>query len=441
MNFKKISLVLTAFVLAFSISACSSSNNDAAKSNSSTNAATANNAGGTDSAAEDEGLVPEPGAKLVIWEGKDEKPFIDAIAQEFTAKYNIPVEFQEVPSTEQRKKLKTDGPAGLGADILVMPHNTLGDAVASGILLPNDYYAEDTIANYPKELVDAVSLDGMIYGYPRNVETYLLYYNKELVDEEVLKSWDSIIEFAKGYNDISNNKFGFMWQVTDFYYNYSWIAGNDGYVFGNNGTDPTDIGLNSEGAIEGMKFFQSMKSALPIKGVDATADVKTNLFQTGKLPINLDGVAQLGNFTKEKLGFEVGAVPLPPMSNGKTPITFSGVKAYYVSSFSQYPNAAKLFINFATTEEAAMKNFELTGIIPSRNGMDSNPIITGNEVVKAFTDQIKNSQPMPNILPATQMWGPMTASLELIWEGADVKETLDKAVADIQAGIDQQSAK
>ncbi|MNJ58057.1 Cyclodextrin-binding protein precursor [compost metagenome] len=88
-----------------------------------------------------------------------------------------------------------------------------------------------------------------------------------------------------------------------------------------------------------------------------------------------------------------------------------------------------------------MKNFELTGIIPSRNGMDSNPAITGNEVVKAFTDQIKNSQPMPNILPATQMWGPMTASLELIWEGADVKETLDKAVADIQAGIEQQSAK
>jgi arabinogalactan oligomer/maltooligosaccharide transport system substrate-binding protein len=322
-----------------------------------------------------------------------------------------------------------------------MPHNTLGDAVASGILLPNDFYAEETKANYPKTLVDAVSLDGMIYGYPRNVETYLLYYNKDLVKKEDLASWDSIVKFAKSYNDVANNKFGLMWQVNDFYYNYSWIAGSGGYVFGANGTDPSDIGLNNEGAVEGMKFYQSLRDALPIKAVDATADVKTSLFQTGKLPINMDGVSQLGNFTKEKLGFEVGAVPLPPMPNGKSPISFSGVKAYYVSSFSKYPNAAKLFIHYATTQEAAMKNFELTGLIPARNGMDSDPKIASNEVVKAFTDQIKNSQPMPNILPATQIWGPSTASLELIWNGGDVKEILDKSVEDIKAGIEQQGKK
>ncbi|WP_379148311.1 extracellular solute-binding protein [Paenibacillus sp. sgz500992] len=439
MEFKKATLLLTALITAFSVSACSSNKDNTPTSSASP--AAANNTQGAAENVGEEGLAPEAGAKLVVWEAKDEKPFLDTIAKEFTAKYNIPVEFQEVPSTEQRKKLKTDGPAGLGADVLVMPHNTLGDAVASGIVLPNDFYSEDTVANYPEKLVDAVSLDGMIYGYPRNVETYLLYYNKSLVKEEDLASWDNIIKFAKGYNDVANNKFGFMWQVTDFYYNYSWIAGSGGYVFGANGTDPTDIGLNNDGAVEGMKFFQSLREALPIKGVDATADVKTNLFQTGKLPINMDGVSQLSNFTTEKLGFEVGAVPLPPMPNGKAPISFSGVKAYYVSSFSQYPNAAKLFIHFATSEAAAKKNFELTGLIPARNGMDSDPAIANNEVAKAFTEQIKNSQPMPNILPATQIWGPSTASLELIWDGADVKETLDKSVADIKAGIEQQGKK
>ncbi|ASA25888.1 sugar ABC transporter substrate-binding protein [Paenibacillus donghaensis] len=437
MKLTKTILLLSVLVTASSVSACSTNNNNSAASPSSP-AETHPQTTGT---GEEEGLEPEPGAKLIIWEGKDEKPFIDAIAQKFTAKYNIPVEFQEVPPTEQRKKLKTDGPAGLGADILIMPHNTLGDAVASGIILPNDFYAEETQAGYPKEIVDAVSLDGMIYGYPRNVETYLLYYNKTLVNQKDLESWDSIISFAKGYNDVANNKFGFMWQVTDFYYNYSWIASNGGYVFGANGTDPKDIGLNNDGAIEGMKFYQSLREALPINGVDATADVKTNLFQTGKLPINMDGVSQLGNFTEEKLGFEVGAVPLPPLPNGKSMISFAGVKAYYVSSFSKFPNAAKLFIHYATTEEAALENFKLTGIIPTRNGMDTVPEITSNEIVKAFTNQIKNSQPMPNVLPATQIWGPSTAALELIWNGGDVKEILDKSVEDIKAGIEQQAKK
>ncbi|BFH17371.1 maltose ABC transporter substrate-binding protein [Paenibacillus melissococcoides] len=389
-------------------------------------------------AAGDEELVPEPGAKLVIWEGPEQKEFLEAMAQEFTAKYDIPVEIQEIGSGEQMAKVKTDGPAGLGADIMVLPHDHLGEAVAAGLVMPNDFYAEDTMNNFAPAAVEAVSLDGIIYGYPRNMETYLLYYNKDLVKEEDLASWDRIIAFAKKYNDAKNNKFGFLYEVNNFYYNYAFMAGNGAYVFGKKGTDPADIGLAAPEAVEAFQFFQSLREAIPIKAADASGDVKTSLFQTGKLPINMDGIWQLGNFTKEKLGFEVGAVPLPPMPNGKAPKPFLGVKAYFVSTFSQYPNAAKLFIHHVTSQEAMVKNYELSGIIPARNGMENEPAIQANPNALAFLEQFKNVEAMPYIIEMRSVWGPLTATLEPIWDGGNVEAILKKAVEDVKTAIAQQ---
>lgn len=389
-------------------------------------------------AAGDEELVPEPGAKLVIWEGPEQKEFLEAMAQEFTAKYDIPVEIQEIGSGEQMAKVKTDGPAGLGADIMVLPHDHLGEAVAAGLVMPNDFYAEDTMNNFAPAAVEAVSLDGIIYGYPRNMETYLLYYNKDLVKEEDLASWDSIIAFAKKYNDAKNNKFGFLYEVNNFYYNYAFMAGNGAYVFGKNGTDPADIGLGTPEAVEALQFYQSLHEAIPIKAADASGDVKTSLFQTGKLPINMDGIWQLGNFTKEKLGFEVGAVPLPPMPNGKAPKPFLGVKAYFVSTFSEYPNAAKLFIHHVTSQEAMVKNYELSGIIPARNGMENEPAIQANPNALAFLEQFKNVEAMPYIIEMRSVWGPLTATLEPIWDGGNVEAILKKAVEDVKTAIAQQ---
>ncbi|WP_374018427.1 maltose ABC transporter substrate-binding protein [Paenibacillus thiaminolyticus] len=386
----------------------------------------------------DEELIPEPGAKLVIWEGPEQKEYLESMAKEFTAKYDIPVEIQEIGSGEQMAKVKTDGPAGLGADIMVMPHDHLGEAVAAGLVMPNDFYAEDTMNNFAPAAVEAVSLDGIIYGYPRNMETYLLYYNKDLVKEEELASWDSIIAFAKNYNDAKNNKFGFLYEVNNFYYNYAFMAGNGAYVFGNNGTDPADIGLATPEAIEAFQFFQSLHEAIPIKAADASGDVKTSLFQTGKLPINMDGIWQLSNFTKEKLGFEVGAVPMPAMPNGKAPKPFLGVKAYFVSTFSEYPNAAKLFIHHVTSQEAMVKNYELSGIIPARNGMETEPAIQANPNALAFLEQFKHVEAMPYIIEMRSVWGPLTATLEPIWDGGNVEAILKKAVEDVKTAIAQQ---
>lgn len=431
---KKGLIILLALTVVFAITACGAGGNN--ESNKPVNKPVNGNKGngGETPGAADEEITPEEGAKLLVWDGKDGLPFLQEIAKEFTAKYGIPVEVEDQGAPEQLEKMKTDGPAELAADIITLPHNDLGNAVKSGFVLPNDYYEEETKAEFLPAAVEAVTIDGMLYGYPRNMETYALFINQDLVGDTPINTWEDIINFSKGFNDLKENKYGFMSQLTSLYWTYPFFSGYGGYIFGNKETDPNDIGLNNDGAVQGMKFFQSLREILPMASADSTDDIKRSLFQDGKLAINLDGVWNIGAYSK--LNHKVTMIPLPPMpGSDKDPITLAGVKAYYVSAYSKYPNAAKLFARYATTKEALLKNFEITGFIPARTGMDSEPAIQSNEMVKAALKQLENSQPMPSIIEMGQVWTPVEQALELIWNGEDVKKSLDKAVEDIKTGI------
>ena len=49
----------------------------------------------------------------------------------------------------------------------------------------------------------------------------------------------------------------FLADWTNFYYAYGLLAGNGGYVFGQNGKDAKDIGLANDGSITGVNYAKS----------------------------------------------------------------------------------------------------------------------------------------------------------------------------------------
>ncbi|MEK3882075.1 extracellular solute-binding protein [Paenibacillus sp. PL2-23] len=381
-----------------------------------------------------EGLQPEAGASLIIWEDKNQRTFIEALGKEFEEQYGVPVKMEELAPPDQVTKLTTDGPAGLGADVVVFPHDQIGRAAQAGLIFPNEEFQEQTASENAENAVKAVTYEDVLYGYPYAVETYAMYYNKKLIPTPP-QTMEEVIAFAETFNDVSNNKFAMMWELQQFYYDYAFLVTPGGYMFGQENTDKNDIGLNNEGSIEGGKFLQSLKEKLlPIKMGDVNYDIKKGLFTGGTLAMDINGPWALSDYRATE-GLDFGVAPLPTI-NGKPMVSFSGVKAYYVNANSQYPNAAKLFARFLSTKEAQLKNFEMNGLLPSNTEAASDPAIANDEVTKAFLDQFKNSTPMPSIPEMGNVWGPITAGIAEIWdEGKDVKEALDKAVQQIQEAI------
>ncbi|OBZ10982.1 maltose ABC transporter substrate-binding protein [Bacillus sp. FJAT-26390] len=424
--------VMSLIVALFIVSACGGSNKggNTEKAGNATNAPANNTENNkTDEGAAAEDIVPEEGASLLVWESKEERPFVEAIAKEFTAKYGIEIKFEEIGAGDQVNKLVTDGPAGLGADVVLFPHDNLGKAVTAGLVLPNDFYEEQSKSANSEIAVNAVTYDGVLYGYPRSVETYALFYNKALI-KEAPKTFDEVVAFSKTFNDTKNNKYGLMWDVGNFYFSYPFIS-TGGYVYGDNGQNKEDIGLNTEGAIAGLKYYGSLKnSILPLNSGDINYDIKKGLFIGGTLAMDINGPWTIGDY--RNAGIDFGVAPLPSI-NGQPASSFSGIKAWYVNSFSKYPNAARLFSYYASTKEAQLKNFELTGAIPANIEAAADATVQGNEVVKGFLEQFNQSTPMPSIPEMGNVWSPIGAAFADVWNsGKDAKEALDNAVQQIK---------
>ncbi|WP_020619595.1 maltose ABC transporter substrate-binding protein [Paenibacillus daejeonensis] len=417
------------------LSACSNngggSNNPVNGGTNTPPAGTVNN--GETNDPEDEELAPEEGAELVVWESKEQLEYMRILAADFEAEYGVPVTIEELAGGEQGGRLATDGPSKLAADVLTMPHDQIGQAVTAGLLLPNDVFEEETRASMVEAAVTASTYDGVLYGYPKSVETYGLFYNQDLMPEAP-ETWDDVIAFAKDYNNPGQNQYGIMWEFVG-YYTYPFIGSFGGYIFGNDNMDPSDIGLNSEGTVEGFTFLQSLREILPMNAGDVTYDVKTQLFQEGKLAMNIDGPWSVAAF-KDKVNF--GVVPLPSTPNGDPSQSFSGVKSYYVNSYSEYPIAARLFAQFASSKENQLKNFEMTGAIPANIEAGEDPAIQDDPITSGFFQQFTNSTPMPSISQINSVWDPLKAAFISVWDdpNVDVKQMLDQTVTTIKADID-----
>lgn len=380
------------------------------------------------------GLVPEAGAELVVWEsGGAIGEWTKWAAGEYTKKYGVPVTFEEVGHTDAPGKMVTDGPAGLGADVFAAPHDHLGQLVVGGLVLPNDFpeqYQKDFIG----ATIDGTTMDGELYGYPTSIETYGLFYNKDLV-KQLPETWDQLFDQAKAFTDVNKNNYGFMMEVSNFYFVYAFMGGYGGYVFGDHNTNPNEVGLNNEGSVKAGEFLNRIhKEILPLKDEDITYDIKQSLFNSGNLMFNLDGPWAVAGHRDAGVNF--GVMPFPKLDNGVVPTSFSGIRAFYVNAYSKYPDAAALLAQFMTSEELLLKRFEMTGQLPPVTALLDNPTVKNDEVAAAFLEQASHAVPMPNIPEMVSVWDPMKAALSTIWnDGTNVKAALDSGVQLIMDAI------
>jgi arabinogalactan oligomer/maltooligosaccharide transport system substrate-binding protein len=438
-NKKWMSMVIM-LVLALVLAACGGGNNNAGNTGSnaggetSSNGQNSGNAGGNAGDAGAEEPQIEEGAQLLVWDNSDaEFEWAQYVAEEFTKQYGIPVTVENVNHTDAPGKLQTDGPAGLGADVFLAPHDHTGNMASAGLILEN-FYSDEIMNEHIDAAITGGSFDGKLYGYPIAVETYGLFYNKDLA-EKAPETWEELFEMAKAFNDSANQKYGFMYEVGNFYYDFSFIGGYGGYVFGSDNTDPNDLGLNSEAAVKAAQFVKRIHDEiLPIKKEDITYDIKDSLFKEGKLLFNVNGPWAAAGYRDAGVNF--GVAPLPKLDNGEHPTSFSGIKSYYVNAYTKYPEAASLYAKFAASKEMQLKRFEITGQVPTRKSLSDDPTIKSDPVVSGILEQAQYSIPMPNIPEMQTVWGPMASAFSLIWnENIDPQQALDDAKKQIEDAI------
>lgn len=419
-SFKKIGLGVLATGLILTLAAC----------------------GGAKDKAKEEASASD-GKTLTVSVDKGYIKYLKEIKGEFEKENDVTIKLTERDMFEQLEALSLDGPAGKAPDVMMSAYDRLGPLGQQGHLAE---VALGNEADYNDTDKSQVTVDGKFFGEPAIIETLVLYYNKDLIDTvpETFADLEAIgkdpkFDFAaeKGKN------VGFLAKWTDFYSAYGLLAGYGGYVFGKDGTDPSDVGLNSKGAVEGIEYANTWFQKVWPKGmqdVKSAGDFITDQFVNGKTAAIIDGPWAAENL--KEAGVNFGVAKIPTLKNGNAYEAFGGGKAWVVSNYSKNKAVAQKFIDFLTTDENQTKLYELTNEVPANNKSRETAASGDDQITKAVIDQYVNADPMPNIPEMGEVW---TGGENLMFDAASGKQTpqeaADAAVKVIDDAIAQKYTK
>ncbi|HFI0462818.1 TPA: extracellular solute-binding protein [Streptococcus suis] len=357
----------------------------------------------------------------------------------FEEQYGVKVELLDADMFDKLDGLTLDGPAGTGPDVLVAPYDRIGSLAQSGMIREVTLNEE---ANYDDTDKQQVSTDGVIYGAPAVIETVVLYYNKDLISE-VPTTFDELRALTEdpqyAFEGEEGKSVAFLAPWTNFYHSYGLLAGFGGYVFGDNGANPEDIGLNSEGAVAGIEYATDWFQNVWPQGMLDIASVSnfvTQHFTEGKTALIIDGPWQAAAF--KEAGVNFGVAKIPTLPNGEEYKPFAGGKGWVVSEFTEKPELAQQFLDWVTSEEIQTAMYEESGQIPANQVARAKAAEAGSELTTAVIEVYANAQPMPNIPQMGEVW---TGAENLMFDAGSgnktPQEAADEAVELIKQSIEQ----
>lgn len=422
---KRISTLFVAVLTLFAMTACNGA--------SGTRTNVSDDSSPTVTSTEDSGEVQERG-QITVWIETASYGWMRDVAAIWEEETGNQAEVVEMTMIDGIYKIALDGPAGIGPDLLTAPHNEVGDKSTQQLFAPIEL-SEESLSLINAQAIDACTYNDELYVTPLYMSSNLLIYNKDLVSTPP-DTWDELIEIIEDseFDNNGDGSLGFLCNLGDFYNSAGFLWAGGGYLFGDDNTNPDDIGLDSAGSVEGAKCIQQLFNLMPKGMGDRTTanDLMTGLFAEGKVGMIVRGTDVLT--VLDEAGINCGLARMPKLPNGNVVANYSGFSGLAMSEFTDNPELATEFLNFIVQDRFAADYFAQSQLVPcNQKFIDEQS--ESNDIIKAFSEQIVYDVPMAKIIESNQTWEPMNGAMGSIAAGSDPQEALEIAVKQIQDNI------
>lgn len=341
-----------------------------------------------------------------FWD-KKQLPAIEEIIELFNEKYpNIKVKTEITPYGQYFQKLETAATGGALPDVLWMNGAHVVQYAEGKVILPlSDLAKKDSysLENYPQSLIDLYSVDGKVYGIPKDYDTTGLWYNKKIFDEAGVPypddtwDWAKLKEVAKQLTNKDKGIWGYAALMGNQGGYYDFIWQNGGYIISEDGKS---VGFDKPEAIEALKYNISfIKEGLSPTQAQMTETAASELFSSGKVAMMFDGPWMVPEYKKNP-DLDVAVVP----QGKKRAVAIHGL-ANVIAANTKHKDAAWKFVQFLGSKEAADIYAKTGTVIPAFNGtQDAWKESVPNLNLQAFIDGAEYSVPLPSAKNTGQIW-------------------------------------
>lgn len=376
-------------------------------------------------------LVPSVEGTLTIWSDAGRLPALEALGQQFTDEYGIPVRIQTMGFGDVRNNLQLGGPVGEGPDIIIGGHDWIGQLYTNGLIAPFAM-SEELVAQFDPVAVRAFTYDGVLVGLPYLTEAIGLYYNTDYVTEAP-ETWAELTALAESLvaDGVVQRGLAIPNGSGDPYHHYPLFTGFGGYIFDldeNGGYNPADLGIDKDGGAAMLELDRLVKA--DVLNAAVGYGEAESLFHSGDLAMWITGPWALGGIRESEVPYAVA--PIPTMET--TPRPFVGAQGFMINSFSLNILLAEAFLrDFVATEQGMQLLYNevpfIPAYIPLRDSIE-------DEDLQRFGEAVAIGDPMPAIPAMNAVWTAWGNAVQLVYQQqVDPVEAITEAAAAIRTQI------
>jgi multiple sugar transport system substrate-binding protein len=377
--------------------------------------------------------------------------------EELTA---VKVGFEQIPEQQQRPKVAMEMATGhpsfdvvnIGMHVqkrLVEKARWMEDLrpmIADKSLTNPDFDVADFSAPSMKV---ATGEDGRINVLPLNQDLFILFYNKELLEQKGFKAppktYDEMYSMAKALTDPGKQVYGFVGRglknANVVLYDNILLGWDQETVT----ADGKKLLTDTPAAIEAGQWYQKiMKECGPPGNIGFNWNECQTTFMQGRAAMWWDGIgfsAPLLDKTKSKVVDKVGFAPVPAGPKAHNCATF--IDGMGIPATAKNKKAAWLYLQWITSKKVQYEQLRSgAGTPPRLSAYGRDDIMSGSAFPKEWFDTTATSLKMarsglPVIVPVTEFRDTIGVALTNIVGGADAATELKKATATFQPVLDK----
>jgi multiple sugar transport system substrate-binding protein len=378
---------------------------------------------------------------MMMWGDPAELDVWNQIVADFhTANPNITVKVEVSDWDSYWTKLKTLLSAGTPPDVFAMDAPLYLDYQSRGVLLNLQPYLDKNPGMldgvYPQTLEAYKTPDGM-YGLPRDFQTIVLFYNKDMFDAAKVAyptadwTYDDLRNAAKSLTKTGSDgkitQFGYSLDLWDFEPGMSemiWAYGGDLI-----NADHTKTLVGEPKAHQAFQILHDMMfTDKSIPDTNTSAEYGGDPFLAGVSAMTAFGHWVVPGYLDAKFKWDIAPMPKGPAGQA-TSVNSAG---FVVGKDSKNPDAAFAFLKYVLSEPAQKRLAELGFACPVLKSVaESDAFLKQKTPIdqKIFLDSLAYAHMKPVFKGYDEWSSAVGDGMATIWTGeAELDPTLDAAV-------------